>query len=65
MKEINSKQNQRSIRLWGIVRLFIPLAVGIALGAFLYPRLAGTIRSPHSSNGEVLKSDRPVNAEKP
>jgi cobalt-zinc-cadmium efflux system membrane fusion protein len=56
-------QYQRYRRIPGIASLLITLAVGIALGAFLYSRFGGRAVSPNSSNAAALESDQAAKAE--
>ena len=60
-------ENQPFIRISGIARLLIPLALGlgILLGGFLYSRFGGTTPSPHSSNAAAVNSDKPADPAAP
>ncbi len=64
MEPDHVNEHQRSVRISGIARLLIALAlgVGIVLGAFLYSRFGGTTLSPHPSNPAASESDRPADA---
>ena len=65
MEANHAKQNQRFIRISGIARLLIPLAMGIALGAFLYAWLGGGSLSLHSSKETASEPDKPADSEAP
>jgi membrane fusion protein, heavy metal efflux system len=67
METARAKEHQPFIRISGIARLLIALAlgVGIVLGAFLYSRFGGTTLSPHPSNAAASGSDKPAEAEAP
>jgi membrane fusion protein, heavy metal efflux system len=46
---MGKNSEKRILSFAGIVRFFIPLAIGLMLGAFLYSRFAGTDSSPYSA----------------
>ena len=67
METNHLNENRPVIRISGISRLLIALAlgVGIVLGAFFYSRFSGTTLAPHSSNAAASESARPADAGAP
>lgn len=67
METVSVKQYQPLIRISGIARLLIVLAlgVGIVLGVFLYARFGGTAVSPNPSNTAASGSDKSGGAATP
>ena len=65
METDNVNEPQPFLRISGMARLLIALAlgVGIVLGAFLYSRFGGATPSPHSSNAAAAESIKPGDAE--
>jgi membrane fusion protein, heavy metal efflux system len=60
-------QHRSFLRISGIARLLIALAlvVGIGLGAFLFSRFGGTSFSPHPSKAAASESRKPTASEAP
>lgn len=67
MEKDRVNEHQPFIRISGIARLLIPLAlgVGIVLGAFLYSRFGEMTPSSLPSNAAASASDKPAAAEAP
>ena len=65
MEANHSKQNRDLLRVSGMARMFIPLAVGIILGAFLYALLGGGSISRRSSTENESGQDKRADSETP